>query len=252
MKPNHFAQAMCLLIAAIVLLAAGCNRQRTDQPTGPTRGEVLQRYRQPYAEMRERLKQIAQLLPPKNSVKDNPSGTTQLNLNPLPSYKRSAMKGPVTDNTGVLAAEQLLDPEVTPEFDLMLLGFPQSCFYWLSQKYASAADLNSADDGSLAAGFEAGLARRYLLVYRTARYDRPTIVNSSSFTPGAIDVELFLVDFQSPKVLTSFNASAKTSSEARAPENSNVLIHVEDTLRQNLRQVIAASFAKKTGGTLEY
>lgn len=252
MKLNHSVHATCLLIAGLVLLGAGCNRERIDQPAGPTRREVIERYRPRYTEMRERLKQIAQLLPPKNSVKDSPSETTQLNLNPLPSYKRSAMKGPVTDNTGVLAAEQLFNPETKPEFDLMLLGFPQSCFYWLSQDFASAADLNSADDGSLAAGFEAGLARRYLLVYRTARYDRPTIVNPSSFTPGAIDLELFLVDFQSPKVLTSFNASAKTSSEARVPENSNVLIHVEDTLRQNLRQVIAASFAKKTGGAIEY
>lgn len=57
---------------------------------------------------------------------------------------------------------------------------------------------------------------------------------------------------QSPKVLTSFRASGKTSSEARVPENSNVLIHVEDTLRQNLREMIADSFAKKTGGSLEY
>lgn len=253
MKPNlSFARTLSLLLAVMVLLAAACNRQQTDQATGPTQREVLERYRQPYAEMRARLKQIAQLLPPKGSVKDNPNETTSLNLNPAPTYKRAAMKGPVTDNTGVMAAEQLLDPEVTPEFDLALLGFPQSCFYWLSQKYASAADLNAPDDGSLAAGFEAGLARRYLLVYRTARYDRPTLVNETSFKPGAIDLELFLVDFQSPKILTSFRAAAKTGSEARVMEGGNALIQVEDTLRQNVRAVIADSFAKKSGGSLEY
>jgi hypothetical protein len=254
---NLFFRSTCLsLVVVVALLGAACSRTKTGttEPTGPTTREVIERYRQPYAQMRERLREIARQLPPKGSVKNSvgdAKGVTRLSLNPLPSYNRSGSDGTVTDNTGVLSEEQLLDTEATPEFDLLLIGFPQNCFYWLSQKYASAADLNRVDDGNLARGFEAGLARRYLLVYRTARYVRAE-VSENNYTPGSLDLELFLFDFQSNRLLTSFRASAKTSSETRVPGNSNVQVWVEDTIRQNVRAVIADSIANLTGGSFDY
>ena len=257
MKANNlFLRAAYVSLAALALFGTSCNRFKSGPaaPTGPTTREVIERYRQPYAQMRERLKEIARQLPPKGSVRNSAGGAgkvARLSLNPPPSYKPLKFDEPITDNTGVLSAEQLLDPEVTPEFDLNLDGFPQNCFYWLSQKYASAADLNRVDDGNLARGFEAGLARRYLLVYRTARFVRPS-VSENSYTPGSLDLEVFLVDFQSNQVLTSFRASANTSSETRVPGNSNVQVWVEDTIRQNVRSVIADSIANVTGGSFDY
>jgi hypothetical protein len=253
---NLFFRSTYASLAVIALLGAGCNRAKTGTagPTGTTRGEVIERYRQPYEQMRERLKEIARQLPPKGSVRNSAGDArkvTRLSLSPLPTYNRLLSNGPVTDNTGALAAEQLLDPEATPEFDLGLLGYPQNCFYWLSREYAAAADLKSVDDGSMAAGFEAGLARRYLLVYRTTRYLRPE-VGQNSYTPGTLDLEVFLVDFQSNRVLTSFRASANTSSETSVPGDSNVQVWVEDTIRQNVRSVIADSIANVTGGTFIY
>jgi len=251
---NSFRRAKYASLIAIVLLGVACKRAQTNEPTGPTTGELIARYRQPYAEMRERLKQIAQQLPPKDSVKNNvvdAKNVTRLNLNPAPTYIRS-IKAPINDNMGVFAAEQLLDPEVEPDFDLALIGFPQHCFFWLSEKYTAKSNLNSADSGLLGPGFEAGLARRYLLVYRAARYDKPQVIDSSSFIPGAIDLEVFLVDFQSNKILTSFRASAQTSKEAKYPANANIEVHVVDTLRQNVRAVIADSLAKTAGGSLEF
>ncbi len=256
MKANHsFHRAKYLSLGVIIVLIGGCNRGPTNTPTGPTKREVVERFRQPYAAMSERLKQIAQQLPARGSVKNNVSESkkvTRVNLEPAPSYKWSAAKGQVNDNTGVMAAERLLDPEATPEFDLMLPGFPQDCFYWLGPKFAAAADLTMEDHGSLQNGFEAGLARRYLLVYRTARFDRPMVIDSTSYKPGAIALEVFLVDLQSNKIVTSFLASAQTAQEARYPANANIGVHVVDTLRQNVRAAIADGIAMTTGGAFEY
>lgn len=263
-----------VIILGLCLPGAACYRAdsragNTDatRPRGATISEVKNRYREPYMQLRMRLAEIARGLPPMGSV-TNPVGAADsrgrmANLNPLPTSL----------NTGFIAAEQLLDPGRLPPFDFFVLNLPHcpvQCFQWLSEAAPPVANPPEVEDrnGEMARGFEVGLARRYLVVHRATRYVRPQVSvpdaspgagrGNLQYTPGAVDLEIIIVDLQSNAVVDSFRVQGATPTEISFPARSNsstdsrervMLSRLEDTLLNNVRASIFAGLTERTGRT---
>ena len=255
----------CLL--GICLLGAACNRTTNPEatrPRGATVSEVKNRFREPYMQLRMRFAEIARGLPPVGSVRNQVGAATargqRANLNPLPT----------AENTGFAAAEQLLDPgRGLPYdfFDLNLSGCPVQCFQWLTSTPASD---DEDRNGDMARGFEMGLARRYLVIYRAARYVRPQVtvaesspgggIGSMRYTPGSIDLEVLTFDLQSNAVVDSFRVSGTTPNQVRFSNRSDasaqdreraMLGTVEGQLRNDMRASVFAGLTERTGRTFD-
>lgn len=262
-----------VLLLALWLPGAACNRASNIEEMGArgaTISEIKNRYREPYMRLRMRFAEIARVLPPvgsvRNTVGDAPRGRAPLaNLDPLPT----------AENTGFAAAEQLLDPGRVPPFDFFHLdtvGCPVQCFQWLAREQSTAtanAESRTEDrEGRMARAFEAGLAQRYLVVYRAARYARPQVsvpesagatgLSNFRYTPGSIELEVFTVDLQSNTVVDSFRVSGVTPPQVRfsAVGNSSppemersLLAQVEQELRSSVRASVFAGLTERTGRT---
>lgn len=262
-----------VVILGFCLPGAACYRAdsravntEATRPRGATVSEVKNRYREPYMQLRMRLAEIARALPPMGSVRNRIGAADSrgrlANVNPLPT----------SENTGFIAAEQLLDPSRRLDFfELGTTGCPAQCFRWLAD--ATAANSTNADredrNGEMAREFEAGLARRYLIVYRATRYVSPQVsvtddptgsgsLGSSRYTPGSVDLEILIVNLQSTAVVDSFRVSAATPNEvqfttlnnlnARARE-MQMLGTVGRRLRENARENVFAGLTERTGRT---
>jgi hypothetical protein len=274
MKTSIVNKTFAIALGLCLLSGTACNRAANTEATtarGATMGEIKNRFRERYMGLRMRLAEIARLLPPVGSVRNTvgaASGRGRLaNLNPSPA----------SENTALIAAEQLLDPGRVPPFEFFALdlpGCPVQCFQWLARETSSATseyESRTEDEGGrMARAFEAGLARRYLVVYRAARYARPQVTvpetsagtNSGGlrYTPGSVDLEVFIVDLESSAIVDSFRVSGATPREVRfsSQMNSNtgemerrMLAQVEGQLRDDSRTNLFAALTERIGRTFE-
>ena len=266
MKTSTTIKTLASLLG-ICLLGAACGRTinpEATRPRGATVSEVKNRFHESYMQLRMRFAEIARGLPPvgsvRNRVSDAGSRQSRVNLDPLPT----------SENTGFAAAEQLLDPGRVPPFDffdLNLSGCPVQCFQWLANNSTSDSEDRN---GEMARGFETGLARRYLVIYRAARYVRPQLtvpesspgggLGSMRYTPGSIDLEVLTFDLQSNTVVDSFRVSGATPNEVRFSNRSDASVQdtqrsmlgtVEGQLRNDVRASVFAGLTERTGRTFD-
>jgi hypothetical protein len=253
--------AFLIFVAAgfLTILLAGCNRSAPASPKGPTENEVRDRYRRRFAELGRHLMAIAGKLPPAGSVKKVSAPVT---LDPPPvffedeefevrdaGYKTAA-------NTGFLSFEELSNVEGKP--DLWLgpqdhVNYPRANLRELKKTYDG-----DDKDGILARDFETGLALRYLIVYRITKLVRPglTFGEKMGFTPGSVDMEVFLVDLKTDEVAASFPVSAKTPKEltiriSRDPKEHDTENPVVRSLEGDARTQIFKNLAATTRGKFE-
>ena len=244
------------------LALAGCNR--SSSPHATTFKDVQEKYRGEYAELSRRYAAIANKLPPPGSVKQASAPVT---LDPTPVYadQKPKQQGPNLSamNTGILAAEELLNPSTVPEIRLIPAGvitYPRSSFALVKESNSSGRDFEDTD-GKFEQSLKTGLALRYLIVYRVADLIRPTKVagkgGQDAYTPGELKLEVFLVDLKTDEVVASFPIETKTADEIKFADyyskdgkvSDNLVSAAIASMEAEALPKVAATLAKTTGGT---
>ncbi len=161
------------------------------------------------------------------------------------------------------AAEQLLDPARRPSssdysppdfFEIDTQDCPAECFRLLARDNPDMPDTVD-QDRAVARKLEAGLAHRYLAVYRTLTYSPPRVMSSedhrisgqpndgrSRFSPGHGELEVFVFDLQSNEMVASFRTAHTSSSQTVAN-----LATLESEMRAGAREGILAGLRRRTG-----
>lgn len=170
-----------------------------------TAGDVQDRYRQRFTELRAKLKRVAANLPPVGSVKDD---TLPTNLDPKPVYNTDTK----VSNNALLMAAHCEDPDRgVKKPDELDLGD----FRFLAHLRDTGDRGSSNREGSsenLAQEYEQSLALKYLVVVRPVKFtpikvDVGLSGDKASFTGGEVDLEVFLVDLETEKPLGAFRRS---------------------------------------------
>jgi len=173
--------------------------------TGETAADVIGQYRPRFAEMRAKLRRVAEKLPPPGSVAGDslPAG---LDPKPLCDVRRGG------NNTAFLMAEQCADPDRAPqptgEFDLDLHANEFLVHVrWAGDKSPLAGGGKDSPAKDVARRMEESLRYAYLVVSRPVRFDPPRAQGIEAFTGGDLDLEVFLVDLPRERVIGSFRRS---------------------------------------------
>ena len=166
-------------------------------------------------------------------------------------------------NTGILSAEELLNPSTVPEIRLIPAGvitYPRSSFALVKESNSSGSDFEDTD-GKFEQSLKTGLALRYLIVYRVADLIRPTKVagkgGQDAYTPGVLKLDVFLVDLKTDEVVASFPIETKTADEIKFADYYSKYEKVSDNLvsaaiasmEAEALPKVAATLTRTTGGT---
>jgi len=175
---------------------------------GETARKVLQRYTPQLNEKRQEFQKISGLLPAPGSVKEN----SQATLSPKPVLNA---KDTDSNNTEVVMADQLLDPDIkrkdNSNLDVFLSGNLLLGIQWVGPKSSlDAGDLDRRSNPNTENMIKQGLAERYIVVLRPARYVPPVATNETTYKAGVADIEGFVVDLSGPKVVGSFRYTAQS------------------------------------------
>ena len=243
------------------LVLSGCNS--SSRPHVTTVKDVRDKYRGDYAALSRRLAVIADNLPPAGSIKKVSAPVT---LDPKPVYYDRELKEPDVDlsasNTGILSAEELHDQAVVPENIKIPVGasYPGSSFALIRESSKEGGALEDKD-GWQEQVFKKGLALRYLIVYRVTGLVPPTKVKGvgSAYTPGALKMEVFLVDLKTDQVAASFPVAAKTPKEIKYTDyysgsevSDNLISAAISSMAVEALPQMATNLAKTTGGTFKF
>ena len=253
---RHLFSVFCLAAALCFgLVLAGCNR--SSSPHATTFKDVQEKYRGEYAALSSRYAAIASKLPPAGSVKQASAPVT---LDPKPLYADQKSKQQGVDlsavNTGILSAEELLNPSTVPEIRLIPAGvitYPRSSFALVKESNSSGSDFEDTD-GKFEQSLKTGLALRYLIVYRVADLIRPTKVagkgGQDAYTPGVLKLDVFLVDLKTDEVVASFPIETKTADEIKFADYYSKYEKVSDNLVSAAIASMEAEALPKVAGTL--
>ena len=262
---RYLEAVFCLSVAlSFGLTLAACNRPSTSHSTSFK--DVQEKYRGEYADLGRRYAAIASKLPPAGSIKKDSAPVT---LDPKPFYADQKPKEPSADlsaiNTGILSVEELLNPATVPEIRLIPAGvitYPRSGLALVRDNNSSAGNFEDTD-GKFERSMRTGLALRYLIVYRVAELIRPTKVagkgGADAYTPGALKLEVFLVDLKTDEVVASFPVESKTADEIKFTDYYSKYEKVSDNLvraavasmEKEVLPKVAATLAKTSGGTFK-
>ena len=176
-RKHPFATSMRYIFSVFCLSAAlcfgltlaGCNRSSSPHPT--TFKDVQEKYRGEYAELSRRYAAIASKLPPAGSIK-NASAPVTLDPKPFYADQKPKQQGPDLSamNTGILAAEELLNPFTVPEIRLIPAGiitYPRSSFALVKESNSSGRDFEDTDGKQRQVGLPT--AHTTLLVFRSRK-----------------------------------------------------------------------------------
>lgn len=262
---RYLSSVVCISAALCFgLTLAGCNRPSSPQATSFK--VVQEKYRGEYAELTGRYAAIANKLPAAGSVKKDSAPVT---LDPKPFYADQKLKEKDADlsaiNTGILSTEELLNPFTVPEIRLIPAGvrtYPRSGLALVKDSNSSGRDFEDTD-GKFEQSMRTGLSLRYLIVYRVAELIRPTKVEgkgtADAYTPGALKLEVFLVDLKTDEIVASFPVESKTAEEIKftdyysnyEKESDNLVRAAVESMETEALPRIAATLAKTTGGTFK-
>jgi len=264
---RYLSSVFCLSAALCFgVTLAGCNR--SSRPHATTFKAVQEKYRGEYAGLSRRYAAIANKLPPAGSVKK--ASAPPVTLDPKPFYADQKPKEQGADlsaiNTGILAAEELLNPSTVPEIRLIPAGvitYPRSGLALVRESNSSGGNFEDTD-GKFEQSIRSGLALRYLIVYRVAELIRPAKVvgkgGADAYTPGELKLEVFLVDLKTDEVVASFPVESKTVEEIEftdyyskyEKESDNLVSAAVASMEAEALPKVAATLAKTTGGTFKY
>lgn len=244
------------LLAGIAFLTAAGGAAWFFLGRGETAQETIQRYRPRYAEQRAKLKRIADGLPPPHAVGND---SLPANLAPRPTHDVPNKQF----NTAILMAEHCADPDhsfndAKAPHRLDLSSHEDGLLthlLWTGDRSPLVESARRRRDAALAGRMEQTLGLRYLVVVRTLRFDPPRLVGEKTFVGGEVEVEAFLVDLESEKVLGGFRRTFQpdpqvTVTVRKGQDASDGLQSgVSSQLWVKARKEFAATLSRGTGGT---
>jgi hypothetical protein len=244
----------CLLVGLMVLAGGGVAVWYW-LGRGESTTAVTEKYRPRFAQQRGKLKRIAASLPAPGSVQND---RLPANLDPKPVYDVPNK----TFNTAILMAAQCEDPDrnlKTPgEFDL---SFHEDEFrthlLWTGDKSPMAESARKSPAKDLAQRFDRSLDLRYLIVMRPERYNPPRVVNDSNFAGGEVELEVFLFDYQSEKLLGEFSREYRPDQQVMVEfrkdrkEQESAEAFIYSSVWSKAREDIVGILRSKTGGTFD-
>ena len=180
------------LVAAAILLQFGCGKKIS---------AVLKQYEGDFKKKREQLQTIARSLPSEATEKPCPSLQPPLQFN---EKTRSF-------NTEMLMFEQVADPDAKPEFDLLLSGDLLNALRWTGPQNPLSSSVlgNRGDD--IEKSLKSALDYRYLVVNRVADLKKPEAINETTYAPGRVTLNVFVVDLANSEVLCRFGLRAESA-----------------------------------------
>lgn len=244
--------AIGLSVAALLALA-GAAVWYFAFARGEAAGAVVAKYRPRFADVRAKLKRVADKLPPLGTVG---ADALPANLNPRPVYDVPRKEF----NTAILMAEQCDNPDRDPKSPFEFnLRFHEDEFLthlaWTGDNSPMVESARRAPAGDLAGRFERSLALPYLVVARPVMYHPPRAVGDREFGGCDVDLEVFLVDLPGEKVLGAFrrqfrpdpNVMVTFRKDRGAPESVEAFVY--SNMWSKARTEVAATLARATGGT---
>jgi serine/threonine protein kinase len=211
----------------------------------PTEGEVYDEFVPRIREKATQYRAIAELLPPKGSVSSD--GCEHV-LSPPPVYGK-AFHSYSADverqlNTDIVKESEISDPAASrsdEEFDLFERGDLSSLISWLDGYPRSSEKARAGLDEE----FEAALATRYLVVYRTLDYQDAVFSDSQGGVPGHVTLQSFVVDLTTNEVLCQF----VTEADGRDPKSVEDEKWAHSDLWSQAGSAFRKDLAEITGGT---
>jgi len=194
----------------------------------------------------------ADLLKIKDAVLSGLDPKKKVKLDPLPVYvEDGASYDPsVQKNTALLTEEALADPEAVPSFDL---GMEDRLRYALLD--TKPGNAFPGDPDRIRTDCDEGFSFRYLIVIRTDRVQLPVESKDPAqydkFTPGTANIDVFLTDMTTQKILARVEVTGKSSDRIQYKLNHYQAgaEALKSDLIINTRKAIAEALTKATGGT---
>ena len=217
-----------------LLFAAGC---------GPSPREVLDEYRGRCSKKRDQLKQFADKLPPKGSIRPAP---LKQPLNPPLTLKKDA-----SGNTESLMYEHMLDPKARPKFDIALNSNLTTALFWMTSEPSS-----QGDPDFMRRTLQSAVDAKYLIVHRVAQITLPKALGPSRFSTGGAVIENFLLDAETGEILGQFVVVARTAKQVRFSfketdsAEDRMQAFAKSSMWSDARKKIAAELRKLTSGTV--
>ncbi|HEX8150017.1 MAG TPA: toll/interleukin-1 receptor domain-containing protein [Pyrinomonadaceae bacterium] len=214
----------------------------------PTNQEILDRYAPQIDDKIKQLREIAKSLPPKGAVR-----TTQCArpIDPRPIYDR---------RQEVFNTEIMMEPDLRRESEKykdsdkgFKLYLGNSLYYLISYRLGSwgSGVGGQKAESDAAQSYERGLSTRYLVVNRVVNYQAPYVTGERSFFRGKVEMEVFLIDLQSSKIICSFPLSAEADENLYAPASDYekaAASNLYERTEKNLEQALADG----TGGLFHF
>ncbi len=229
------------MVVATLFAVSGC---------GESKRSVIGRYQPACAQMRTRLKTIADRLPPIGSVQEM---RVAKELSPPVVYHAPESRG----NLEVVMEVQLIDPEVTPEFDLNLARDLIRCLAWAGPRSPMAESALDSAAGSIEHDFERALSWDYLGVVRVVKYVKPEVVSDKEFRGGELKLEVFVVRASDLEVVAAFPVAARAADRVeftyRAAESAadRGRAFARSSVWEDARAKVADGMRQVTGGEFQ-
>ena len=186
-----------LLLLIVLITQTGC---------GPTVSNVLKKYENEFREKRDQFRSIANLLPPKGSIKNN---SLCKDIIPAMIFNEKNKKY----NTEIIMFDQLLDPDTKPEMDLFLSNDLLLAIQWTGTKSPLSPSILDDSGAEIEKTLRAALDYRYVVINRVAKLTQPEVNNEKNYFRGQVFIETFVIDMASNKSLCSFASSANSPSD---------------------------------------
>lgn len=218
---------------------------------GQTNREVIDSYRARMQEKREQLAAIAGKLPPAGTVEVQ----ARRELEPRPVHDTRA-KG---SNVEILMEANLKAPDLrlkTPDvIDLHLAGDLLRCILWTGPSSPLDTAVQEQHDSAFPAMFESALAKPWLVVVRTVRYDQARFVRAESYVPSRCELELVMVDLRNSEIVRAMKVAARSDPTVsywyRSGDDKleRARAFAYSSLYSNVVRLVTAALARETGGT---
>ncbi|HLY20342.1 MAG TPA: hypothetical protein VKR61_24110 [Bryobacteraceae bacterium] len=178
--------------------------------------------------------------PKKKVILDPPPVYVETGVSYDPSWQK---------NTAILTEEALADVQSKPSFDLRM----EDSFLFALQE-TKPGNQYPGNPISIRADCDEGFAFRYLIVIRTGRVQLPVELPKeyNKFTPGTADIDLFLTDMTTQRILARVEAAGASSDNIKYKLDRYNRQAAEEALKSDLiintKRAVAEALTKATDG----
>jgi hypothetical protein len=240
-----------IIIFTMLILLSACSS---------TVAQVIEEYKEPFAQKREQLVTIAESLPPVGSIVEN---SYCENLNPALILKDDSSGKELT--SAILMYDQVLNPDLDRSslsrwFNVGMNGLFINALSWTGPENPMSKSVMQEYDNGFTNRLETALATPYLVINRVADYSPAILVNENSFIPGRVIIESFVTSMENNTILCSYRVDVTLSEETvyyrKVGDELAQIFAPGDALQRALEKetclAIQETLTEITGGSVTY